>query len=206
MTLTNDIKYPQHIFDIPYDFTDNKKSDIQSLVHLINFLGNDLVGLELGVSKGESFMTLLHNCPNIKVLHGVDSYKPYTDFLKDPYDGNAAHVVGYKEIDLDKSIAMNFFKFSGMGEKIRIHETDSEEALQRIDDESLDFIFIDTYMTYEQAYRDFNSWYPKLKNGGLFSGHDWTASAVQRAVSEFRQQLNIQNTMSCFDQCFCWYK
>ena len=64
MTSTNDIKYPQHIFDIPYDFTDNKKSDIQSLVHLINFLGNDLVGLELGVSKGESFMTLLHNCPN----------------------------------------------------------------------------------------------------------------------------------------------
>ena len=206
MTLLNDIKYPQHIFDKPYDFTNNNKSDIQSLVHLINFLGDDLVGLELGVSRGESFMTLLHNCPNIRTLHGIDSYKPYTDFLKEPYDGSAAYVVGYKEIDLVKSIAMNYFEFSGMREKIHMHQMDSEEALQFIDDESLDFIFIDTYMTYEQAYRDFNSWYPKLKKGGLFSGHDWTTSPIRRAVFEFREQLNIENTMSAFDNCFCWYK
>ena len=133
-------------------------------------------------------------------------YEPYTDFLKDPYDGNAAYVIGYKEIDLDKSIARNFFKFSGMEEKINIHEMDSEKALEHIDDESLDFIFVDTYMTCEQAYRDLNSWYPKLKRGGLFSGHDWNADAVRKAVFKFRQQMNIQNTMSCFDDCFCWYK
>ena len=45
------------------------------------------------------------------------------------------------------------------------YEMDSEEALKQfIDDEkSLDFIFIDTYMTYEQACSEIlDSWYPKL--------------------------------------------
>ena len=40
-----------------YDFTD-APSDVRSIIHCINFLGDDLVGAEIGVCKGFSFMTL----------------------------------------------------------------------------------------------------------------------------------------------------
>jgi hypothetical protein len=41
-----------------YDFKDCK-SDIQSIVHVINLLGKELVGAEIGVFRAVSFCTLL---------------------------------------------------------------------------------------------------------------------------------------------------
>ena len=75
-----------------YDFKDCK-SDVQSIVHVINLLGKELVGTEVGVFRAVSFCTLLQNCPNIKTLFGIDSYKPYTDYLKEPYDGSPAYSI-----------------------------------------------------------------------------------------------------------------
>ena len=39
-------------------------------------------------------------------------------------------------------------------------------------------------MTYEQAVNDFRSWYPIVKNGGLFAGHDWDGPIIKRAIDE----------------------
>ena len=57
-------------------------SDIMPHILAINTMGNNLIGLELGVFKGDSFLTILHNCNNVKKLYGVDNWKPYYDFLK----------------------------------------------------------------------------------------------------------------------------
>jgi hypothetical protein len=65
-------------------------------------MGENLVGLELGVFEATSFMTLLHNCPNIKTLHGVDAYKPYNDLVKVPYDGSIAMSVDAPTIEIVK--------------------------------------------------------------------------------------------------------
>ncbi len=40
---------------------------------------------------------------------------------------------------------------------------DSNEAAEYIDDDSLDFIFLDAYLTGEQAKNDLEVWYPKVK-------------------------------------------
>ena len=87
-----------------------------------------------------------------------------------------------------------------------IHEKDSTAALADFEDESLDFIFIDTYMTYEQAKADLESWYPKVKRGGIFAGHDWDSDQIQRAVHELRSAKRITNTLSTFDNTWIWYK
>ena len=63
-----------------YNFKDAQTS-ARSLIPLIALHGENLVGAEIGVCRADNFLTLLHNCPNIKTLYGVDSYKPYVDFL-----------------------------------------------------------------------------------------------------------------------------
>jgi Methyltransferase domain len=188
-----------------YNFKDCK-SDIQSIVHVINLLGKDLIGAEIGVFRGESFCTLLQNCPNIKTLFGVDSYKPYTDYLKEPYDGTPAYSITQKEIDYIKLTAHHNIQWSGFVEKAILFEKDSNLALSHFQDFSLDFIFLDTCMTYEQAKNDINVWYPKVKKRGLVAGHDWNSSAVQQAVNEFRKENNITEFMSTFDNTWCWIK
>ena len=61
-------------------------------------------------------------------------------------------------------------------------------------------------MTYEQAKKDIEEWEPKVRKGGLVAGHDWNSSAVQRAVHEFRSEINNTSTMSTFDNTWCWIK
>lgn len=193
-------------FNLPYNFLNYEKSDIRSLIHAINLLGENLIGLELGVFQAESFMTILHNCPNVKKLYGVDSYQPYKDYLKDPYDGIPSYTVDRKSIELIKSISFNRIKYSGMKEKVQFFEEDSDVVADKIQNNYLDFIFIDTYMTYEQAKKDIEIWYPKVKRGGLFSGHDWNSIIIQKALIEYKKEKNIDKKISHYDNCWCWIK
>ena len=72
-----------------YNFKNYLQSDITFLIQAINVLGEDLVGLELGVLRGDSSMTILHNC-SIKKLYLIDNWKPYYDYLKTIPDGQPA--------------------------------------------------------------------------------------------------------------------
>ena len=50
------------------------------LAPVINSLGKNLVGLELGVARAETSTYLLENCPNIKTYYCVDPWQPYQDW------------------------------------------------------------------------------------------------------------------------------
>lgn len=190
----------------PYNFSNCKEADIGPLIHAIGSLGNDLVGLELGVLMGTSFMTLLHTCHNIKTLHGVDNYKPYEDCIGVPYDGTPVYSKDEKEVACHRFLAFHRIEYSGMKEKVVFHEMDSSEALKKFEPASLDFIFIDTFMTYEQAVDDIKSWYPIVKNGGLFAGHDWDAPIIQRALNEFRLEVEPNSEIMGYNNCWSWIK
>lgn len=185
--------------DPNYDFT-NAQFDVKSLIHAINLHGENLIGLELGILRAESFCTLLQNCPNIKKLYGVDSWKPYHDILLKPYS------VSEKQQEMIKFIAYHNIKFSGYQDKAVILEKDSNQALEDIPDAYLDFIFLDAYMNYDQVMNDLEGWYPKVKTGGLFAGHDYNSVAVQKGVDQFRNKHNINSTLSLFDQTWVWRK
>ena len=194
---------------ISYYRFDNQRhinSDVQSLIHTINLHGKNLIGIEVGIGKALSFCSILQNCPNVKELHGVDSWKPYLDYIKDPYDGTPSYAVDDKNIECIKLLAYHNIKFSGNKEKAIIHEKDSNEVVKNFKNETFDFIFLDTYLTLEQAKNDIKVWYPKLKKKGLFTGHDWSASVIQIAVNEFRKKNKIKSTLTAFDNCYAWIK
>ena len=190
-----------------YNF-DSVDCDMKSLIHAIALHGNDLVGVELGVYRAESFCTILQMCTNIKKLYGIDSWKPYDDYLIEEQANNIIPVdrVTQRDVELNKFMALHSLKYHYFADKAEILEEDSSEAVKRFDDNSIDFIFIDTYLTKEQAVKDLHEWYPKLKNNGLFMGHDWNSLAIQEAVLEFRQEFNITYPLSVYDKCWAWKK
>lgn len=189
-----------------YNFND-KCVDGQSIIHLINLLPQEsVVGAEIGVFAAKTFCTFLQQCNNISKLYGVDSYKPYSDYLKIQYDGTPAYSVDEKQIEAIKQAAYHNIKWSGYQEKAEFLEMDSSEAALQITDNELDFVFVDTYMTEDQVFNDLNDWYSKVRPGGIFSGHDWNCDSVQNAVNRFRHNNNIETRMSCFDATWVWIK
>ena len=72
----------------------------------------------------------------------------------------------------------------------------SWEVAAHYPDESLDFVFIDAYHSYECVSRDIDAWRPKVKRGGLLAGHDyihWQSPefGVVRAVNERFKRFEV---------------
>mgnify|MGYP001594389417 CR=1 FL=1 len=82
-------------------------------------------------------------------------------------------------------------------------KTNSADGSKLFDDNSLDFIFIDASHDYEFVKLDLEYWWPKLKKGGVFAGHDyfWSPDGVGRAVNEFFSRINRRFSTSGQ----CWY-
>ena len=192
---------------IPYIFN-SKDVYSQSLIHLINISFNhDIVGLEVGTYNAQNLCTLIQQCPNFKTFYGVDSFTPYTNLLINNYDGVTPHiVVDEKNMKYIELTAFHNIEYSGLSEKIIILKDSSENASKQIEDNSLDFIFLDAYSNKEDVIKDLSFWYPKLKTGGIFSGHDESISVVMEGVNFFRDKEFITSTMSCFDNVWVWKK
>jgi len=69
----------------------------------------------------------------------------------------------------------------------------SLEAVENFQDHSIDFIFLDGDHTYEYVKKELAAWYPKLKKGGIFAGHDYMepTCGVKKAVDEFFGEENV---------------
>lgn len=180
--------------------------DIKSIIHLINLHGKNLIGMELGTHRGESFLTLLQCCPNIKTLHGCDHYEPFTDYLTTPYTGAPAYSVDQQRQDWNEMLCRFYIKHSGNEHKAILHKKKSMNLIQEFEDNYFDFIFIDTYLNEEQIYEEIPAWYKKVKSKGIFAGHDWDFIPLQNFLHQFRKANNITATMSIYDNTFCWIK
>jgi predicted O-methyltransferase YrrM len=85
---------------------------------------------------------------------------------------------------------------------------DSRSASKLYDDNSLDFVFLDASHDYESVKEDLNLWYPKVKPGCMFSGHDYHASwpGVIKAVNEFAVNNKFPNIKHCDISCWSFIK
>ena len=62
----------------------------------------------------------------------------------------------------------------------------SYNAPDMYEDNSIDFVFIDASHDYESVKKDIVAWYPKVKQNGIISGHDYFNEwcGVKKAVDE----------------------
>lgn len=180
--------------------------DFGSLVHLIAQEGKNLLGCELGIGLGDSYVTLLKSCSNIKTLVGIDAWQPYSDTLLSGDPNNPDYTNTQEDVDTHEKIARNRVESSGESHRAEIRKIDSNDAVHDYENETFDFILVDTYMTREQAMNDLTLWYPKCKKNGLFCGHDYHTQTIRKVVHEFRFQNKIDSPMSTYDRTFVWRK
>jgi len=152
------------------------------------------VGIELGTYQGDTTEYLLKNVPNLK-LYGIDPYQPYIDWN----GGTMDNPDGLYDFFMNK--------ISPYGVRYHHYRQTSDDAVVNFADENFDFIFIDGLHTYEQVLKDMENYYPKIKKGGLFSGHDFKViDGVNKAVIEFASRYNKIIDYDPTQDVWYWYK
>jgi len=138
------------------------------------------VGAELGVFEGTLSAFLLKKLP-IQTLYCVDCWEHYPDFTAILNPKGKTYNSDMDE--LFNTYRQNVSRFEKRIQTLRMFTT---EAVKHIEDESLDFIFIDANHAYEYVKKDIEDWLPKVKKGGLISGHDYGKArfGVTEAVKE----------------------
>ena len=60
----------------------------------------------------------------------------------------------------------------------------SLNAVKQFDDETFDFVYLDSRHDYRSVYDDISAWYPKVKRGGILAGHDYFYRNSRRNLVE----------------------
>ncbi len=125
-------------------------------------------GAEIGAFRGATSRYLLENLPQLLQLICVDPWIKYPDFEKVIYNRKL------QKTDFESTIYQEFLNsIQGYADRVDVIRDYSSKAVEYVDDNSLDFIFIDGNHSYEYVKEDIELWYPKIKKGGLISGHDY---------------------------------
>ena len=119
-------------------------------------------------------------------------------YLVDPWKSinDVSHHIQYRAKNLDKIYRIVRRRFS-FDKKLEIIRKFSTEAMLDIQDDSVDWIYIDGNHSYEFVKEDLNGWWPKLRSGGFLYGDDYIDGkhqievlkfGVVQAVDEFKEE------------------
>lgn len=133
------------------------------LPKLLQQIAPNGLGVEVGSLFGEYAKTILNNWNGTLCL--IDPWREFGDEYEDT--GNAAQK---KHREVYEKVVNNLVGFEDRGIPIR---ATSKVASRLFADNSLDFVYIDANHAYDFVVEDIELWFPKLKKGGLFAGHDY---------------------------------
>lgn len=159
------------------------RNDLPALVRMLGFRH----GAEIGVWRGAYSALFCEAHPSLHMLC-VDPWQPHQAWLDTknklgPEEGakfieEAYQMARARLAPLNATIVRKF----------------STEAAREVPDRSLDFIFIDGNHVYDAVLEDLEAWAPKVRSGGLVSGHDYrinpkkpfiqVVAAVQRFTAD----------------------
>ncbi len=130
----------------------------------------DLVGLEVGVYRGQNADEIyLQIQPALLVL--IDCWEPKgLGFFEGDDAGESQS--GFIDTYLLHKDRSNVVIIKGW----------SKDLAGLFRDEMFDFVYTDGNHCLLQCQEDLQAWYPKVKPGGVFGGHDFNMEGVSRAV------------------------
>jgi len=178
----------------------NTRMELPELLKKLNLKGE---GAEIGVEEG-SFSEILLASSELTRLYSID---PWIEFSKEEYV-DITNAPQEKQNGRYLKTVLRLMKFTSRSVCLRMK---SEEASELFKEGSLDFIFIDAQHAYEAVKSDIERWWPKVRKGGLFSGHDYLNGkihagefGVKQAVDEFvkKNKLTLYVTKEDFPT---WY-
>ena len=136
----------------------------------------DGIGVELGVASGGYSNHILNNS-KLKTLYSIDAWADHH---------NSKEYVGCIK------------KLSKHGNRSVVLRMFFDDAIKHFSDNFFDFIYIDAYAHLgQQDGKILNDWYPKLKSGGIFAGHDYCHpwEKTIKAVDLFFNKINKKPTI-----------
>jgi len=140
------------------------------LLELFAF-NNSKVGAEIGVDRGVYSEQMLNAIPELE-LHCIDSWA--TERSQEHYQDTVQKL---------------------SGKNAHIYKMPSMEAVKKFEDDSLDFVYIDSQRDFNSVSMDIIEWSKKVKRGGIVSGRGYCHlfdTGVVAAVNAYTYAHNIR--------------
>lgn len=151
--------------------------------------GQNLVGVEIGVYRGEHAESLLKHL-NIRRLFLIDPYELYATYK----EGRAHYGVDHESLSSAKEHALE--RLAPYAGKVSWIFKKSIDSLAEIPDQ-LDFVYVDGNHDEVFVNSDILSFFPKIRKGGILGGHDFyngycrEHDGVIRAVTKFSVKYDL---------------
>jgi hypothetical protein len=164
-----------HKYDLPTgqvitDIPQSSRNDLASLLHELDFKK----GVEIGVQRGRFSEIICQRNPQMRVC-GVDAWAPP--------NGASMRQKAQKRMSVSRWMA-----------QYSIIDDWSVSAAKQFTDQSLDFVYIDADHSYESCLADIDAWHPKIRVGGILSGHDYCNSNTGSRVQCYVKKAVLQYT------------
>jgi hypothetical protein len=133
--------------------------------------------VEVGICKGNNSAWLLDNS-KLNVLYGVENWS----------------VRNCKKCREETEERMAKY-----GRRFQWKVGASLDMADQFEDNSIDFLYIDGDHRYKDISKDIKKWYPKVRLGGFFGGHDYVVArkcGVIQAVDEFFESIDRQFSLT----------
>lgn len=160
--------------------------DLCDLLGEIGFTG---LGCELGAGSGW-FSHKILTYSDLSRLYSVD-----------PFDKPEGSPISFRA---DPSVYIDCLRtLMPFGERSYVLRTLSSEAAKLFSDETFDFVYVDANHWEPEVRNDIETWWPKVRKGGILAGHDWCDTFhldVKKVVTEFVEREGLRLYLTEKDQ------
>jgi len=168
-------------------------------------LGTVSNAVEVGIWRGDYSLQIIEALSPTNFF-GVDPYLIHDEYNNVPNSSEYAN-----QHNLDQLYERVNTKFNSWPCASLIRNKGVDAAAQ-FEDASLDFVYIDGDHTYDYVKGDIAAWWPKVKPGGILSGHDYIARnprkghiyGVIQAVDEFANLYGL-TVLTTDDEFPTWW-
>eukprot|EP00798_Chlamydomonas_sp_ICE-L_P007720 gene7720-891_t len=153
---------------------------------MLEALGGFKVGVELGVQRGHYANHILHHWPSCEKYYLVDLWaqqENYVDF---------ANVPNKEQDDIFKE-AQTVLKV-WEAKTVFIKDCTTNAAKQIPD--GLDYVYVDARHDYCGVMEDLETYWPKIRPGGIMAGHDYAASFDVHKISGQQWSICMNGTIN----------
>ena len=147
---------------------------------MINMIRDNKVKIfaEIGVEYGKSLVKVLSAIDSeLHEYWAIDPWKPVG--LK--YGPKLGYRTPLEWYEMYADVCSQMAKFRSL----KVVKLPSTYIASLLPDEYFDMVYIDGDHCRQAVYDDLCAWYPKVKMGGVISGHDWNIKSVREAINDF---------------------
>ena len=139
------------------------------------------VGLEVGSYTGANAQTLLARWPSAWLLVMVD---PWTD----QGDAHYEDILAGSQERMDSVMLLALLATEQHGVRCKAWRAFSTQAGSQAGNGTLDFVYLDARHDYTSVTEDLTSWWPTLRPGAVFSGHDFLDAGTRDDGNQWEVQ------------------